>query len=695
MLGQYEDDAEEEPAAAQPAESSGAAGIDRQLASFMQDLQASGLLKDAASDGDAAQASAASALPVGSAAAPVAAAAAAAPPQQEEPAPQPSAAAQEQDAEQKVLGYLVALPQWAKTLDTGSGSIYYWNIETNEVVWQPPEGADAEALLPAEAWEGQAAAGEGQAAEQAAEPVATATGAAPAASIIPAAAAGRSAGPAPAAAAPASSAEREDARKLLLQLPGQAMQLLLDSLVSGIDLGVGGGGGDSGGLLARVPALVRIAVEADVRVRDWRALSSAQEAAAKAEAPAAALHWGTYKAYVRQQLTQLSTQLPAALQEHQRAAPGGSGSRREGGRKRTAEDAAAGLAPAVVGAPLAAAADADGYAAWAAAHAAHAYPYDPYDPSSLYSAGMATFPAMQAAAALQPPIPPDAAASGEEPPPPPPLVVAAPLAESAAAAATAAAASANGQGGTAKVKSGGTGVKLSSRPGGSKVSALMNKWSAVRKEVQAQEEADEASAADPEARKAKEIQAWKKEQLRSGAAADNPNFTPLTTDWRARLQMQQAPAAAGTSTAAANHHAGSSATAGTAADGPAGIARSATKPDLDALSAGLPPGWRAMWDKASGDIYYGNLSTKVGLRCRILAGSHVCTCVFAVLRHRLAKSAAANRQGRWALLRASACLLAVRAAFGGGGWWLLRGQVRPQQTAAGGIGGRVEGGGTS
>ena len=36
------------------------------------------------------------------------------------------------------------------------------------------------------------------------------------------------------------------------------------------------------------------------------------------------------------------------------------------------------------------------------------------------------------------------------------------------------------------------------------------------------------------------------------------------------------------------------------------------RPDLAALTAGLPAGWKAMWDKASKDVYYGNPSTKVG-----------------------------------------------------------------------------------
>lgn len=35
------------------------------------------------------------------------------------------------------------------------------------------------------------------------------------------------------------------------------------------------------------------------------------------------------------------------------------------------------------------------------------------------------------------------------------------------------------------------------------------------------------------------------------------------------------------------------------------------KPNLELLSKGLPAGWRAMWDKNSGDIYYGNVKTRV------------------------------------------------------------------------------------
>lgn len=49
------------------------------------------------------------------------------------------------------------------------------------------------------------------------------------------------------------------------------------------------------------------------------------------------------------------------------------------------------------------------------------------------------------------------------------------------------------------------------------------------------------------------------------------------------------------------------------------------KPDLDLLSKGLPAGWRAMWDKNTGDIYYGNLKTRVRI-CQAWQAQPVATC---------------------------------------------------------------------
>eukprot|EP00955_Chlamydomonas_euryale_P092975 364748-Chlamydomonas_euryale.AAC.3 len=56
----------------------------------------------------------------------------------------------QEEAEQKVLGYLRAAPDWSKVLDTGGGAVYYWNLSTDEVVWEVPEGLDPDDLLPRE-----------------------------------------------------------------------------------------------------------------------------------------------------------------------------------------------------------------------------------------------------------------------------------------------------------------------------------------------------------------------------------------------------------------------------------------------------------------------------------------------------------------------------------------------------------------
>ncbi len=95
-----------------------------QLASFMDQLESSGLLKDQQAD-DIEVASAASRSKGGGDGTAV-------------------------EAEQRLLGYLSQSPSWSKVLDTASGSVYYWNVATNEVVWEVPEGLDPEQLLPAD-----------------------------------------------------------------------------------------------------------------------------------------------------------------------------------------------------------------------------------------------------------------------------------------------------------------------------------------------------------------------------------------------------------------------------------------------------------------------------------------------------------------------------------------------------------------
>ena len=104
----------------------------------------------------------------------------------------------------------------------------------------------------------------------------------------------------------------------------------------------------------------------------------------------------------------------------------------------------------------------------------------------------------------------------------------------------------------------------------------------------------------------------------------NPMLLPATSPphlqaWMRQLGLAPKPKAAPAAAAAAA--AGSdeeeveeppaAASAPTAAAAVAAAAAYDGMPDLDALSEGLPPGWRAMWDKTHRLAYYGHLQTKV------------------------------------------------------------------------------------
>jgi hypothetical protein len=137
--------------------------------------------------------------------------------------------------------------------------------------------------------------------------------------------------------------------------------------------------------------------------------------------------------------------------------------------------------------------------------------------------------------------------------------------------------------------------------------------------------------ADPEyqsSKRQREIEQWRQEQLRSGAAESNPNFMPLggakqqadpsssKPSKAAKAAAKAAKAAKQAAAAAAGGGDGAAGSSSTKGKAPSGVLNSRTKPDLEALSAGLPRGWRAMWDKSSGDVYYGN----PGSRVRVWAG---------------------------------------------------------------------------
>lgn len=104
-----------------------------------------------------------------------------------------------------------------------------------------------------------------------------------------------------------------------------------------------------------------------------------------------------------------------------------------------------------------------------------------------------------------------------------------------------------------------------------------------------------------------DIEAWLADQFRTGQAQSNPNFIPLTTDWRARVKARAA--AEKESRAAAAAEADRVAKAASQV-----VLHYDSAPDLELLSTALPKGWAAMWDSSSGDVYYGNTETKVCAR---------------------------------------------------------------------------------
>ena len=44
-------------------------------------------------------------------------------------------------AEQRVLGVLEGAAEWSEVMDMASGQVYFWNSATNEVAWDPPQGS--------------------------------------------------------------------------------------------------------------------------------------------------------------------------------------------------------------------------------------------------------------------------------------------------------------------------------------------------------------------------------------------------------------------------------------------------------------------------------------------------------------------------------------------------------------------------
>lgn len=55
-----------------------------------------------------------------------------------------------------------------------------------------------------------------------------------------------------------------------------------------------------------------------------------------------------------------------------------------------------------------------------------------------------------------------------------------------------------------------------------------------------------------------------------------------------------------------------------------GPKKKATSENLDDVSHGLPDGWKALVDEASGEVYYGNVNTMVSVSASIRHGAFSC-----------------------------------------------------------------------
>ena len=158
----------------------------------------------------------------------------------------------------------------------------------------------------------------------------------------------------------------------------------------------------------------------------------------------------------------------------------------------------------------------------------------------------------------------------------------------------------------------------------------IDKWNRARAEREEEEARAEAArtaaTTDPAqmaARRRHEVERWKENATRGAAGADNPNFTPTVGDWRqrvvaARRRREREEAEARTADGsdriddddATNPPKASGASgAATRTTAAADAAAAAAGVDLTAASASLPADWRAFYDAASGEVYYGNATT--------------------------------------------------------------------------------------
>ena len=128
----------------------------------------------------------------------------------------------------------------------------------------------------------------------------------------------------------------------------------------------------------------------------------------------------------------------------------------------------------------------------------------------------------------------------------------------------------------------------------------MSKWAKVR-EVEDETLDGTKAAAAIEAKRARELEAWRANKIRAGVdASANPNFVPVG-DWRSRVEAAKK---------RDKLEAFRARESDAVDDGKIATTVVVSQSSVDVAEKPLPPGWRAFFDEATGDVYYGNLATK-------------------------------------------------------------------------------------
>ena len=128
----------------------------------------------------------------------------------------------------------------------------------------------------------------------------------------------------------------------------------------------------------------------------------------------------------------------------------------------------------------------------------------------------------------------------------------------------------------------------------------MSKWAKVREAEDETLDGTKAAAAI-EAKRARELEAWRANKIRAGVdASANPNFVPVG-DWRSRIEAAKK---------RDKLEAFRARESDAVDDGKIATTVAVSESSVDDAEKPLPPGWRAFFDEATGDVYYGNLATK-------------------------------------------------------------------------------------